>query len=175
MSVRSCSQMGFTLAFSALCLVRLVRAEAPGTHVAHVSRPLVAASWAHTKDVKKRLSDVLHDAMGSDKEKRLATDVRIGSLEQSLEPLYKTLPKNAHGRAEHSTVRYALHRFFVHRHAMYIKGLEPAGEAWNSSSPADVLEDQVPAYVQHLFEERLHDGFSLRDLATFAAALEHHA
>ena len=31
----------------------------------------------------------------------------------------------------------------------------------------------MPAYVQHLFEERLHDGFSLRDLATFAAALEH--
>jgi hypothetical protein len=27
--------------------------------------------------------------------------------------------------------------------------------------------------VQHLFEERLHDGFNLRDLATFAAALEH--
>jgi hypothetical protein len=134
---------------------------------------LVAASWARKKDVKKSLSDVIHDAMDNSKEKRLATDVRIGSLEQALRPLYKTLPKNAHGRAGHSAVRYALHRFFVHRHAMYMRGLEPAGEAWNSSSPTNILEDQVPAYVQHLFEERLHDGFSLRDLATFAATLEH--
>jgi hypothetical protein len=173
MSVPSGGIIGLTLAFNVLTFVAIARAEAQGSQVADFRRPLVATSWARTKDVKKSLSDVLHDAMGNDKEMRLATDVRIGSLEQALRPLYKTLPKNAHGRAEHSAVRYALHRYFVHRHAMYIKGLDPAGEAWNSSSPADVLEDQVPTYVQHLFEERLHDGFTLRDLATFAAALEH--
>merc|ERR1719272_702981 len=98
-------------------------------------------------------------------------EVRIDRLKEALHPIYVALPKNRDGLLGHSAVRYALHRHFVHKHGMYVKGLEPAGQSWNSSSPTDILEDRVPAYVQHVFEERLHAGFDLKELSLLAATL----
>jgi len=71
-------------------------------------------------------------------------------------------------------VRYALHRIFVQRHGWFIKGLEPAGQHFNSSSPAGVLKEHVSSYVEELFERRLGaKGFDLHDTAVLAATLEH--
>lgn len=135
-------------------------------------RPLVAASWVRTKDVRHDLQEVLDLALGVGPSH--ITDVRLGLLKTQLEPLYSALPKNDRGLLGHSTVRYALHRHFVHQHAMYVRGLEPAGESWSKASPVDIMEDKVPSYVQHLFEERLHaEGFGLHELALLAATLEH--
>jgi len=79
----------------------------------------------------------------------------LTQLEASLTPIYNSLPKNEHGNLVHSTVRYALHRLFVLRHGWNIKGLGANGGTWNSSSPTRVLKDQVPAYIQDMFEKRL--------------------
>jgi len=99
---------------------------------------------------------------------------RLARLEASLAPMFKALPKNEHEKLGHSTVRYALHRIFVQRHGWYIKGLDPAGQHFNTSSPAGVLKTHVTTYVQELFENRLGaEGFSLHDTAVLAATLEH--
>merc|ERR1719267_353107 len=95
-------------------------------------------------------------------------------LQATLKPLFDSLPKNEHGNLGHSPVRYALHRIFVQRHGWYIKGLEPDGDSWNTTSPAGVLKDHVSSYVEELFEERLGGrGFNLHDTAVLAATLEH--
>ena len=71
-------------------------------------------------------------------------------------------------------VRYALHRLFVLRHGWAIKGLRSEGETYNSSSPSGVLTDHVPAYIEHLFEQRLGGkGFGLHETAVLAATIEH--
>jgi hypothetical protein len=99
---------------------------------------------------------------------------RLARLEAALKPLFDSLPKNEHGNLGHSPVRYALHRVFVQRHGWYIKGLEPDGDSWNTTSPAGVLKDRVSSYVEELFEERLGGrGFNLHDTAVLAATLEH--
>merc|ERR1719393_219707 len=99
---------------------------------------------------------------------------RVRDMEATLGPMFASLPKNPHGNLEHVTVRYALHRVFVQQHGWSIKGLSAAGEAWNSSSPAGILKDQVPSFIQNLFEQRLGDrGLGLHDLAVFAATIEH--
>merc|ERR1719258_647560 len=88
--------------------------------------------------------------------------------------MFKALPKNQQGNLEHTTVRYALHRAFVQRHGWSIKGLDPAGEAWNASSPTGILKDQVPSYIQSMFEKRLGGrGLGLHELAVFGATIEH--
>jgi len=135
------------------------------------ARPLVAAAWAHTRDIRHSLEEVLDLALG--KGNHQITDVRLEKLRQQFRPLHKALPKNGKGLLGHSTVRYAMHRHFVYHHGMYVKGLEPAGEAWNATSPVDIMEDKVPSFVQKLFEERLTDGFTLEELALLAATLEH--
>jgi len=142
-----------------------------GTATAKPARPLVAAAWAHTRDVRQSLSDVLDAALGADRHK--AEELHISELKGQLKPLFDVLPKNDKGLLSHSTVRYAMHRHFVHHHGMYVKGFEACGEPWSSSSPTEMMEDQVPSYVQELFDQWLHDGFNLNELALFAAALEH--
>lgn len=99
---------------------------------------------------------------------------KLNQLEAQLRPMYASLPKNEQGGLSHSVVRYALHRLFVQRHGWYVKGLDPDGGSFNSSSPADLLKDQVPTYIQALFEKRLHGkGMGLHELAVFAATIEH--
>merc|ERR1719163_2633732 len=95
-------------------------------------------------------------------------------MEATLGPIVAALPKNEHGNLGHSAVRYALHRLFVLRHGWVIKGLGSEGGAWNSSSPFGVLKDQVPSYIEGLFEQRLAGkGFGLHEVAVLAATIEH--
>merc|ERR1719356_815452 len=82
---------------------------------------------------------------------------RLKQMEVALTPMFAALPKNEHGHLERATVRYALHRLFVQRHGWFIKGLHEAGGHRNSTSTAGMLKEQVPAYVQELFEQRLGD------------------
>ena len=75
-----------------------------------------------------------------------------------------------HGTMEAAPVRYLLHRYFVQKHGWYVKGLEPAGQSWNSSSPSSILKSRVPAFVQSLFEQRLHgEGMGPHEVVVFAA------
>jgi len=99
---------------------------------------------------------------------------RIARIEASLSSMFAALPKNEYGNLGHTTVRYALHRLFVQQHGWYVKGLEPAGDSWNTTSPASILKDRVSSEVINLMESRLDGhGFGLHDTAVLAATLEH--
>merc|ERR1719326_1590416 len=103
-----------------------------------------------------------------------AASSRVKQLETILGPIYAALPKNERGYLGHATVRYALHRLFVQRHGWFIKGLDAAGGHRNSTAGAGLLKEQVPAYVQDLFEKRLGGrGFGLHELGVLAATIEH--
>jgi hypothetical protein len=98
---------------------------------------------------------------------------RFKAIVEALHPTYDALEKNEYGKLSHTAVRYALHRLFVARHGWVIKGLDPAGDHFNSSSPVEVFNGKVPARVQGLFEKRLGGkGFGLQELAAFASLLE---
>merc|ERR1719418_18209 len=86
--------------------------------------------------------------------------------------MYVALPKTQHGTLEPAAVRYALHRYFVQKNGWYVKGLEPAGQGWNTSAATNIMASRVPVYIQSLFEQRLHgQGMGLHDLAVFAATI----
>jgi len=121
------------------------------------------------QEVQLSLLEEIESSIGSG-----AAAKKLKQLEAQLQPMYNALPKNEHGGLSREVVRYALHRIFVQRHGWVVKGLDPAGDSFNSSSPAGVLKDQVPAYIQSLFEDRLHGkGMGLHELAVFAATIEH--
>lgn len=99
---------------------------------------------------------------------------RLKQMKDSLSTMFAALPKNENGHLGHATVRYALHRLFVQRHGWFIKGLRYVGGHRNSSSEVGILKEQVPAYVQDLFEQRLNGrGFGLHELGVLAATVEH--
>eukprot|EP00441_Pelagodinium_beii_P038403 CAMPEP_0197629402 /NCGR_PEP_ID=MMETSP1338-20131121/7266_1 /TAXON_ID=43686 ORGANISM="Pelagodinium beii, Strain RCC1491" /NCGR_SAMPLE_ID=MMETSP1338 /ASSEMBLY_ACC=CAM_ASM_000754 /LENGTH=579 /DNA_ID=CAMNT_0043200439 /DNA_START=134 /DNA_END=1873 /DNA_ORIENTATION=+ len=119
---------------------------------------------------------VLEEVMAALGSGNRVTEDRLQGIEKTLQPMFLAMPKNVHGNLDHASARYVMHRLFVQRHAMYIKGLEPGGGSWSdgSISAADVLQDRVPDFVQSLFEERLKGrGLGMHELAVLAATLEH--
>jgi len=98
---------------------------------------------------------------------------RVAGIVKDLRPMFDSLDKNEYGKLGHTAVRYALHRLFVARHGWLMKGLDPAGDHFNASSPVKVLEGKASLHLQGIFEKRLSgQGFGLQELATFASVLE---
>jgi hypothetical protein len=121
------------------------------------------------QDVRTSLLDEVESSLGEGTAKN-----RLSQLESTLAPIVAALPKNIHGNLEHSAVRYALHRLFVLRHGWVIKGLGSDADAATVSSPTGLLKDQVPAYVEALFEQRLAGrGLGPHEVAVLAATIEH--
>jgi len=132
---------------------------------------------ATPKDLHERVSEEdIQTSLLEEVEGTLGTGSaasRLRLLEATLKPMFDSLPKNEHGNLGHAVVRYALHRLFVSRHGWYIKGLGRHEET-NITSPAGVLKEYVPTYIQNAFEQRLGDkGLCLHDLAVMASTLEH--
>merc|ERR1719461_560444 len=153
-----------------LCLIGSFIGAADG-NVFRGSGLTVTTGQRRAVDLRAAMLDELMAALGSGN--RL-TEQRLGRIEEAVRPIFGAMPKNAHGNLDHSGVRYVLHRLFVDRHRMFVKGLEPGRNAWNSSSPTEVLEDRVPEYVQNLFEERLDGrGLGMHEVGILAATLEH--
>jgi len=144
-----------------------------GANAFRGSSSLAATDSMKIEDVRATMLDELMSALGSG---NLVTEQRLAKLEEALRPTFLAMPKNENGNLDHAGVRYVLHRLFVQRHGMYIKGLDPGSDTWkwNSSSPADILESRVPTFVQDLFEERLKGrGLGMHEIAILAATLEH--
>jgi len=122
----------------------------------------------HRQQVTKELvEETLFSELAS-----AAASTRIASIQEELRPMFASLPKNEQGQLEFSTVRYALHRYFVQKHGWYVKGLGPASRSLNSSLSAAIMTDLAPSYIQGLFETQLHgQGLKLEELAVFAATL----
>merc|ERR1719517_427252 len=76
------------------------------------------------EDVKQLLLSELQGAKGAD---------RLLQIEKELDPMFKALPKNGQDRLDSATVRYALHRYFLHQYGWYVKGLEKDSAEWTSS------------------------------------------
>jgi hypothetical protein len=131
--------------------------------------PKVLNEQMSEEDIRNTLLEEIEQSLGQG----TATH-RLALLEATLMPLFNALPKNEHGTLDHSTVRYALHRLFVMRHGWNIKGLRSDSVASNSSTPAGILQDHVPSYVQDIFEQRLEGkGLGLLELAVLASTIEH--
>jgi len=102
------------------------------------------------------------------------TEQRLQVIEDTLRPTFKAMPKNSAGNLDHASARYVLHRLFVQRHGMYMKGLDVAGGSWSDANASEVLQELVPDFLQAIFEDRFHgQGLGMHEIAVLAAILEH--
>jgi len=148
----------------------LVAEAGPGMFLGTSEQHQSAASLDYTSGSKNLLQD-LEFAVGADH--REATERRVARLEDAMRPIFTALPKDKAGGLSASGVRYMLHRVFVQRHGWFVRGLDSAGQAWNSTSPTDMLGDHVGDHVQQVFDKKLeNEGFDLHHSAVLAATLE---
>jgi len=144
-----------------------VEASKPGA----LSNALRGSGIVVTDDVEKDFLEEVEDALGTHLVDR--SRERMAEIMKGLRPMFESLEKNPFGKLEAPAVRYALHRLFQARHGWLMKGLDPAGQRFNTSSPVEALEGKAPVHVQEIFEKRLSaEGFGLQELAVFASVLE---
>ncbi|CAJ1404769.1 unnamed protein product [Effrenium voratum] len=129
---------------------------------------------AGTMSAEQLRETVLQEVMAALGSGNRVTEQRLKVIEDAARPSFEAMPKNEFGNLEDAAARYVLHRLFVQRHAMYIKGLEASGMDWKNMSTSEVLQDHVPSFVLSLFEDRLKgQGLGLHELTVLAATLEH--
>lgn len=100
---------------------------------------------------------------------------RTSEIEKALNPMWQTLPKNEHGRIERRSLRHAVHRYFMQKSSIMIRGFEPSRPVNQSHwGVADILHQQVPGYVEAHLESRhaQEKGFSLQDAVSLVTMLE---
>jgi len=132
-------------------------------YLAHASQFLSQRSEVTKEFVEQTLLEELASASSS---------ARVAAIKQELRPMYASLPKNEQGQLEPSSVRYALHRYFVQKHGWYVNGFSPTSSSLTNSSSSAIVADLAPTYIQGLLEKQVHDkGMKLEDLAVFAATL----
>eukprot|EP00928_Gymnodinium_smaydae_P076379 TRINITY_DN593_c0_g1_i6.p1 TRINITY_DN593_c0_g1~~TRINITY_DN593_c0_g1_i6.p1 ORF type:complete len:546 (+),score=113.58 TRINITY_DN593_c0_g1_i6:157-1794(+) len=83
---------------------------------------------------------------------------RVGEFEARLRQIFNLAPKDAMGRVDAKTARYALQRVFQDRHAWLVNGI------------ADMVTERNSSMIDEVLDSGVH--FKLRDLARFAATLE---
>jgi hypothetical protein len=97
------------------------------------------------------------------------------AIENVLDPMWRTLPKNSYGRVDRRFFRYLAHRYFMQTSSLLIRGFEPT-RLLNSSSwgSAEIMSQRVPAFVESVLMSRNADdhGFSLEDAKIMIAALK---
>jgi len=98
----------------------------------------------------------IHRVLGAEVKAAQATSEhnhRISRIRDSVKPLYTVMPKDDDGSLSKETARYALHRYFTEKHGWSIKGLQPAGAAWQhvmtvESDMTDINKYMLPAYME---------------------------
>jgi len=124
-----------------------------------------------TPELEASILQEIDEVLGSSSHS--ITEERLTRIQDMLRATFLSLPKNGQGRLQHTAVRYALHSYFVQRHAWYVRGLSSLGEEKNASSPANILQDKVEDFVQAAFEQRMGaHGLDLKDMAVLAATYE---
>lgn len=160
MAICSVSLISFLLCFAHAHSTEFLKAT-PKENIERVSE----------EDIRSSLLEEVENTLGEG-----SASNRLRLLEATLKPMFDSLPKNEQGNLGHAAVRYALHRLFVMRHGWNIKGLG-FHSAESNSTPATtegILKDQVPDYLQNMFEKELGArGLGLHELAVMASALEH--
>jgi len=141
--------------------------------IAYASCACAQISFRGSAQMKKEdVKDVLNQELADHGE-------RLAKLERELSKMFISLPKNSEGRIGHQSVRYALHRYFIHSRGWFIRGLEPGEAEWtpqrlpNGELPPAFVKEWIPAYMQDTLENTLGGrGAALHDVAAMAAALE---
>jgi len=153
--------------FKALVLGLFTGKTTASVFLEHVPVKSVDMSAALQESLKREVKR----AIGN--HKRRHDDSRLDAIEEMLRPTFIALPKNQHGNLGHAGVRYILHRLFVQRHGWFVRGVEPDGEGWNSTSVGGFVEEGLPEHITTLFEEQLGNrGLCLHDIALLASTLE---
>jgi hypothetical protein len=131
--------------------------------------PMLAHNWLQPSIAAKTMHA----------ETKSQNPAKVARLEAALKEIFTAMPKNAGGRLDRATARYAMHRYFSSKYGWTIKGIQPAGAAWTKEMRVtpdvkSMSKYVLPAHLQDLLGHHLHqEDVDLKALVTLVATIEH--
>jgi hypothetical protein len=99
---------------------------------------------------------------------------RFPEIEQSIAPMWNSMPKNSRGRVDWKQLRYMAHRYFMQQSSIMFKGFEPNKEI-NAShvGGAQIMDQHAPTFADMLMMGKWADeGYSQHDAVAMIATME---
>jgi len=158
----------------ALALAAAAAAVASGAEPNEAARAPATARFLRAGPLAELDTDVqraLSQALGAGFRVR---GERLLAAQASLEPTWRTMPKDARGRINHRSLRYMVQRYFRQKYHLSIIGLEPLQvNSTSSVAEAKLLAELTPSFVRGLLEGASAEaGFSLEDMAALVSVIE---
>jgi len=126
----------------------------------------------NTQSVQTELNGVLDEVLGHG---HGVVSTRLTKIHKTMDPLFRSLPKNNQGHISAPVMRYAVRRYFRQNHGWIVKGFSAHEDAMNASSQVDndILQSKLPSFIRSILENRFaYHGFSLDALVAMVAAVE---
>lgn len=147
-----------------------------GEHMRRHREPLPSGGFlsASSFENRKGLRDVVSYALGSISiSTNRGARGDVASLSAALDTMWQSLAKNEHGRIDHRSLRYAIHRYLLKTHGLSVVGLEPT-VAKDPNEDAYFLQTHAPLLVKEALEgAAAGEGFSKDDAIAMILMLEH--
>lgn len=99
---------------------------------------------------------------------------RFPEIQQIIEPMWKSMPKNSRSRVDWKQLRYIAHRYFMQQSSIMFKGFEQ-NKVVNTShvGGAQIMDQHAPSFADMLLSGKWADeGYSLHDAVAMIATLE---
>jgi len=149
--------------------------QVQGVEQSSLKRPLINEhEWVEITNIHRVLGAEVKAAQATSEHNH-----RISRIRDSVKPLYTVMPKDDDGSLSKETARYALHRYFTEKHGWSIKGLQPAGAAWQhvmtvESDMTDINKYMLPAYMEDAVVSLMNKTkIDLEVLAVMISTYEH--
>jgi len=120
-------------------------------------------------DFRLDLREAMNEALGEGHD---VAHERLVAIHQKLSVMWRALVRSEEDRIDRRSLRYVVHRYFLHNYGISFVGLEPL-QANGSHTEAALLTQYAPAYVKNVLEGRgASIGFSVEDAAAMIMTLE---
>jgi len=125
-------------------------------------------------DLDEGLRSAMASVMGCGASPGSSPSRQIDAAKSTLYPMWETLPKNLWGNVDWKMLRYTVHRYFMQKYSLLVKGFEPT-RLVNSSvmGAAGILSREADSLVDASLQGKADGrGFSIDDVALVVATLE---
>jgi hypothetical protein len=121
------------------------------------------ASDIHQAELETALASSVHSGVHPVRSGSSLGSSKLKIVRTAIAPYLNSMPKTADGRFSPSVVRYMVNRYFIHKYAMKMTGMEDFRDNNTKVSDSVLLQKKLPSYVNGALQTYLDMAGYLED------------
>jgi len=127
----------------------------------------------HKEELERALGSSVHSAVHPVRSGNSLATSKLKIVRTAIAPYLNSVPKTVDGRYPPSVVRYMVNRYFIHKYAMKMKGMEDFLSNTTKVSDSVLLQKKLPSYANGALQAYLDTiGYVEDDIVMLIATIE---